>query len=440
LFALILASFVFSLGRLTVYAATEAKLLTYSAGAVAISEIAVIVSLSILGKYILQNSVENFWLVLTVFAIGLTHIVGTILFEAILKSWHLEPIHQSLFQRVVSLAFTLFVYLGLGWGLHALTKNRKEVGLAREILAVLFNNQIELNREIRDARTYAIREVSLEIQSSLGTIESYKAAGVVDHDLEKSLNHLQDLLQKIQGRVNSIAGQFPSPVGRQQGFPKFRYSSGTVFSTGIGPNQIFPGLVAIVSFFGFCSWLSYFLTSLHAAFWGVTLSVISFGIFFGYNKFIASKLVTKALVVRVLVFETLIIFYLFFWLLILGFFAGANYESYGGALAYAVIPFLFFNSGVVMSGFIFSSQEQRAQLTEHAVLLKMELVDLEIVRKNEDKVWKSLFTGDISVSPTTASVILRDATLSNDQNRVVLTLIKVSELWNSLLVTITNVT
>jgi hypothetical protein len=61
------------------------------------------------------------------------------------------------------------------------------------------------------------------------------------------------------------------------------------------------------------------------------------------------------------------------------------------------------------------------------------MADLEKIRSDEDKVWKSLFVGDIALSPTTASVILRDATLTKDYDRVVAAIPNVNALWNIVL-------
>jgi hypothetical protein len=61
------------------------------------------------------------------------------------------------------------------------------------------------------------------------------------------------------------------------------------------------------------------------------------------------------------------------------------------------------------------------------------MADLEKIRSEEDKIWKSLFVGDIALSPTTASVILRDATLTKDDDRVVAAIPNVNTLWKSVL-------
>ena len=44
-----------------------------------------------------------------------------------------------------------------------------------------------------------------------------------------------------------------------------------------------------------------------------------------------------------------------------------------------------------------------------------------------------MFVGDIALSPTTASVILRDATLTKDQERVAAAVPNVHALWKSVL-------
>jgi hypothetical protein len=163
------------------------------------------------------------------------------------------------------------------------------------------------------------------------------------------------------------------------------------------------------------------------------LSASSFAIFWAYEKYLVKQLVAQPVFIRVLVYEVIVIAYLFFWLVILGFFAGDNSEAYGAALAYAAIPFVFFNGGAGLGGIVRLSQEHRDNLTTNASTLRKVMAELEQIRSREDKVWKSLFIGDIALSPTTASVILRDATLTKDHDRVVAAIPNVNALWTSVL-------
>jgi hypothetical protein len=94
----------------------------------------------------------------------------------------------------------------------------------------------------------------------------------------------------------------------------------------------------------------------------------------------------------------------------------------------------------VLGGFISSSQEQREQLTEQATTLRRNLAELEQIRNTEDKVWKSLFAGDISLSPTTANVLLRDATKAKDHELVASVMAIVNTAWKSVLVKLSSVT
>jgi hypothetical protein len=179
--------------------------------------------------------------------------------------------------------------------------------------------------------------------------------------------------------------------------------------------------------------LSYFLDEASAFFWGTILSTSSFVIFWAYEKYVVTKVLSLPVYVRVLIYEATVLSYLFFWLVILGFFAGDNSDAYGAALAYAAIPFVFFNGGAVLGGIVTLSQERRESLTAQAGTLRKDMADLEKIRSEEDKIWKSLFVGDIALSPTTASVILRDATLTKDDDRVVAAIPNVNTLWKSVL-------
>jgi hypothetical protein len=440
LIALCLTSIVFSLGKLTAYAADQNGFFSYSASAMALSQSLVIVSLSFFGRALRRVSQERMQIALTLLAILLANIFGSILFETILHSWNLEPITQSFFQRVISLLFSTFLYLGFGWTIRALGRNFAQVKLANELLAELSKKQLELSRDIRDARAFSTRELSLEIQSTLLTIDTFTTSNSVGQKLEAEIGKLKTVFSKIESQLSQIRNRFPGPTGASKNFSIARYSLPEIVSAGIKPNGGLPVLVSTTAFFGFSSWLSFFMDERHAAFWGISLSTMSFGIFFGYEKYISSKLVTRAILIRILVFELFVISYLFFWLLILGYFAGDDSGAYLAALVFAAIPFLFFNAGIVLIGVVTSSQVRREQLVLQASNLRTDLAALERIRSDEDKVWKSLFAGDISLSPTTASVILRDATIAKEQDQVALATTNANALWNSVLVKMANLT
>ena len=433
LVSLSLAALVFSLGRLTVYAADQSQYLIYSLSALAISQTLVVITLSIIGKFLFHAPARKLLPAFVVTAIVIVNVLGTILFELILRSWNLEPIPQSIFQRAISLSFTTFIYLGLGWVSAALDMNFKQVKLGKELLTNLSKQQLELSLTIRDARTFAIREVSLEIQSTRGSLENFAATSDHNPEIDSQIIQLQKTLDEVENRVISISSLFPVKVRVPKVSEKSNYSFFSVVNASTKKNEALPGLISAFAFFGFSSWLSYFLDDAYALLWGTILSISSFVIFWAYEKYVVANVLTQPVSVRVVIYETIVVSYLFFWLVILGFFAGDDSGAYGAALAYAVIPFVFFNGGAVLGGIVTLSQERRESLTAQAGTLRKDMADLEKIRSDEDKVWKSLFVGDIALSPTTASVILRDATLTKDYDRVVAAIPNVNTLWNTVL-------
>lgn len=433
LVSLILASLVFSLGKLTVYAADRSEYLVYILGALAISQILVVITLSLAGKVIFRSALGKFLPGLIVAAILLVNIFGTVLFEAILLSWNLEPVSQSIFQRTISLLFTTFIYLGFGWVSAVLVNNFKQVNLGRELLTALSKQQLELSSIIRDARTFAIREITLEIQSTRGSLEGFEAAKVSNQEIELQIFQLQETLNEVESRVSRVTNRFSGSMRIVKFNSRVNYSASALIDASTKQNMALPGLISSFAFFGFSSWLSYFLVDAHAFFWGTILSASSFILFWFYEKHVVTKVLALPVSIRVFLYESIVIAYLFFWLVILGYFAGDNSGSYSAALAYAVIPFVFFNGGALLGGVVSLSQEHREKLTKQASLLRKDLSDLEQVRRDEDKVWKSLFLGDIALSPTTASVILRDAVLTKDHDRVVAAIPNVNALWKSVL-------
>lgn len=440
IFALSLASLVFSLAKLTVYAADSSGFFVYSACAMAISQSLVVIALSVSGRFIFLISLGKLRTLVVLLAILIANLFGTIAFEEILRSWNLEPIAHTSFQQVISFTFIAFIFLGFGWIFQVLDGNFKQTDLAKELLSGLSNQRIDLIQEIRDARTFSIREVSLEIQSTLGTLDNFNPSSASSQSLLNEIDELRKILGEIEIQINEISNRFPGPVRMPKMYSKVKYSASVVISASTKPDTALPGLIAVVAFLGFCRWLSFFMDALNAAMWSLALSTVSFIVFFVYEKFVATKLMAKPVIVRILVFEFVVSVYLFFWLLVLGYFAGDDSGSYFAALAYAAIPFVFFNIGALLRGVIVSSQDQREHLTKLATSLRKDLADLEHIRSAEEKVWKSLFVGDIALSPTTASVVLRDATLTNDADRIASALTNVIALWDSVLIKISKAT
>jgi hypothetical protein len=433
LFTLSLASLVFSLGKLTAYLADRSEYLIYILSALALSQSLVIVVLAITGKVLFRNTQGTQRSALVVTVILASSFLGSFLFESILRSWNIEPILLSEFQRVLSVLSSTVIFLGFGFVAKILKSNFNQVSLGKELLATLSKQQVELSSTIRDARTYAIREVSLEIQSTRGTLENFLATNDSNQEVDSQVNQLQSTLNEVETRVSNFSNHLPGAVRTAKTYANTRYSFSELVNASTNQNMALPGLVSTFAFLGFSSWLSYFLADTYAFFWGTILSASSFAIFWVYEKYLMKLLVAQPVFIRVLVYEATVIAYLFFWLLILGFFAGDNSGAYRAALGYAAIPFVFFNGGAVLGGVLTLSQNQLGRLTEKASALRRDMADLEQIRSKEDIVWKSLFVGDIALSPTTASVILRDATLTKDQIRVLAAIPNVNSLWKSVL-------
>lgn len=431
--ALSVSSLVFSLGKLTVYAADQSQFIVYILSALAISQSLVVVLLAISGKLVFRFASGKVLPVLVVIAILLVNILGTQQFELILRTWNLEPIPQSLFQRAISLMFTTFIYLGFGWVYAVLSNNFNQVKSAKQLLTSLTKQQLELSLTIRDARNFAIREVSLEIQSTRGTLENFTTASSRIEEIDIQISQLKATLDEVENRIGKFSKRFPDLVRSSKISSRSYFRLSDIIDASTKQNDALPGLISIFAFFGFSSWLSYFLSDSYAFFWGIILSISSFAIFWTYEKRAVSKAISLPVFIRVLIYEALVISYLFFWLLILGYFGGDDSGSYSAALAYAAIPFIFFNGGAVLGGIVTLSQEHLESLTTEAFTLRKDMANLEQLRSDEDNVWKSLFVGDIALSPTTASVILRDATLTKDPELVAKAIPKVNALWKSVL-------
>jgi hypothetical protein len=303
LVALGLATLVFSLGRLTVYSAGQSENLVYILGALALSQSLVVVVLALTGKILFRAPLGKLRPLLVVAVILAASILGTILFESILRSWNLEPISQSWFQRAITLLFSTFIFLGFGWVSAALDNNFNQVNLGKELITTLSKQQLELSLTIKDARTFAIREVSLEIQSTRGTLENFVETSTRSHETDDQITQLQKTLDEVESRVNKISNQFPDYIRIPKINARSRFTFLDVVNASTQQNKALPGLISVFAFFGFSSWLSYFLADVNAFFWGAILSASSFVIFWAYEKYLVKQLVAQPVLIRLLVYE-----------------------------------------------------------------------------------------------------------------------------------------
>jgi hypothetical protein len=131
LFTLSLAALVFSLGKLTAYVADRSEDLVYILSALALSQSLMIVALAVAGKVLFRTTQGVQRSALVVIAIFASSILGSFLFESILRSWNIEPILLSEFQRVVSVLFSTVIFLGLGFVATILKSNLNQVNLGK---------------------------------------------------------------------------------------------------------------------------------------------------------------------------------------------------------------------------------------------------------------------------------------------------------------------
>ncbi len=420
-----------SLNKISVITFSTLDPLIYVASAVILSQMIAIVFLALIGKAISRVINLVLRVTLLVSAYGISNLVANKILELLFNAWSLELVTPSTWQALISVIFSTLIFLGSSWVVHLITGNMNQVSTADGIVDELFRERQRLIQIVNDGRNFAGRELSLEVQASRSALESLESNSGLTEESSADLEALRQTLSKVgmktQASTSSISNRAsgPSQISRKY------YLFNPIIDYLKRENSFLPISMALISLFGFGTWLGYFVDARGIVLWGSTLSLVGYGVFWTYVKLLAPRLVRLPIVFRILFFEVLLIFYLFFWFLLLGFIAGDNSSSYSVALANAIAPFLLFNGAAAIGGVLNSTQIYRAELLVQTSELRISLMELEATRNLEEDIWKSLFAGDIVNSPTTASVMLNDLSVAGDTQKISEALPGILAIWNS---------
>jgi hypothetical protein len=426
-----LASMFIALGATTVAVSASEDPGIYTASAVLLSKAISVTFLVSVGNLILRVKSLSARTVLVITAYFVSSLVANAAMNLLLAAWNINPIERQLWQILFASLFATFIYLGANWSTHAIYENLYQVRTARNILDDLSGQRSELIRSVNEGRIFVARELSLEVQSTLGSIETIESKITVSGINSGELDQLKSSLSEVTVRVSALSQRFPDSTQQTKSNLNPRHTLRYFLESVTSENRYLPALMALLSLFGLGTWLGYLTDSTNILIWGSVLSLVGFVVFWLYLKILIPLIPRRMIMLRITVLEMLLLLYLFFWFVLIGFITGDNATAYGVALANSVIPFITFNAAVVLGGVLRTTQAQRSQLLAQAMELRAALKEIEELRKTEESLWKILFAGDIASSPTTASVMLRDVSLSGDQTRLAELLPNVVTIWSS---------
>ena len=429
--SLLLATTFVTLNRISVIAFEVSDPLIYVASAVILSQLFALVFLFLSGRPILRvtNLAFRTGLVVTLFFVSA--ILANIILKLLLQAWGIEQITPPQWQIVINLIFITLIFLGISWVVNFISANLNQVTIASEIVDELFRERKRLIQAINDGRSFRGREISLEVAASRTAAELFETKYELAEADFAALDTLKFSLSQAEVSARDSTASIPNRVSQAKHFSGKSNSLDFILDGVKKENSYLPISMAAISLFGLISWLGYFVDTRSIVLWGSVLCLIGYAIFWIYIKLVAPKLLRLSFVFRVICFELLLITYLFFWLLLLGFIAGDSSSSYSTALVNAIIPFLLFNGASVTGGILHSTQIHRAELHMQALELRISLKELEALRALEENIWKSLFAGDIGHSPTTASVMLQDLTVTGNGQKLSEVLSSVIAIWKS---------
>ena len=427
--AVVLASVVVTLARFTAYSQSPSKELAYFIGALIVSQLFAAGFLLVISSLLVKIPRTRDRADLVIAASLFSNVIWWIAMDTVLAQWQVTQVEYTQWQILSGLIFSSFTVIGFSLGINLFYENIELEKNANEIVSKLQIKMIKTRQDIKDTRAFLSRELSLEVQATSESLETMRDALTLNDTVVSKVAELSEALNAVTVFNRNMVKRYPAGSKSPESFPKIIYNARYIIASGTQRNKLLPIALGIVSIFGLSGWFKYSFESVGVFARVALLTSLGFVLFWVYERLFMPVLINFASWFRLFTFELTVIFYLLFWILIIGYISGDQQVGYNLAFASAVIPFTLLNVAAFGSGLIASSQRYRAALAELAETLTQELTKLEVVKNIESETFRSIFGGDLERSPTSASLILREAASNSDYQLQMIAIEKATEVW-----------
>jgi hypothetical protein len=413
-YSLIVVSTVATIGTLSIYTSYDAENFFVTLTILGIVQFVALLPLVVIAPLVRSITQLSCRLAAVIGSYVLVNVIRSLLLDTLLINWGIETESRLAFRLYSNVIFLSILMTAFAWGADLVSDDLMQVSTDEESINSNKQKLSIVTSEIDQARTYVSRELSLEISATQTELADYESRANLDDGQRRSIGEFRLLLDQVSAKLSTLA-KLGSGVrsAAEVNIPQ-RYSLRKVVDASTYVSPYVPSLMGGLSFVALAGWLGYFVDRLTALRWAAYLGAYSFVIYWLYRRFLLPWMRKRSTYVRLAIFEISLAPFVFFWLALLGYLAGDDSETYGIAGANSISVFIFANIATFVSGVLASASEYREALESSSKLLGDEIAELQATKIREENIWKEFFAGDISNSPTTATVRIREAVAERD--------------------------
>ena len=427
--AVVLASIVVTLARFTAYSQSPREVLAYIIGALIFSQLVAAGFLVVIRTLLFRISRPRDRADFVIAASLFSNVIWWLTMDFALAQWRVIQVEYTQWQILSGLIFSSFTVIGFSLAINLGYENIELERDANEKVNKLQIAIIKVLQEIRDARTFLSRELGLEVQATRESLENITETLLSRDSQITGAAELNEVLNAVTVSNRNVFLRYPARSKPPESLPKIIHNTRYVVESGTQRNKLLPIALGVVSIFGLSGWFKYSLESVEVFVRVALLSALGYVLFWVYERLLMPVLINFASWFRLITFELAVVFYLWLWILTIGYLSGDQQIGYRFAIASALIPFALLNVAAFGSGLIASSQKYRVELAKLADSLSQELRQLEEVKNTEAETFRSIFGGYLEFSPTAASVTMREAIFGGSDTQQLEAIKKATEIW-----------
>ncbi len=323
-------------------------------------------------------------------------------------------------------------FIGSAWVMNM--RERSAMHLA-ELMArgeALSKELGELTDLYTEHRSYGERELSLEISSARQLLDSIDSDSHLLRHHSSIVERLQSAVHHASQAVRAMSQNSQSQLTSISAIPA-PFSFSNVVDRVTSSRGVSPLFVSVTGFFFAITYATDYDPEGNPLLSSLGIGFVLFAILWTFRAGVLPKIASWRRYARVLIFEIVVLLASSWWALMV------SRGDYVITLPVALPLISAVTSVVLMNIMAFTQSfiEQRAdyaravefrnQEIEHAV------AEIRSTMALEESTWKSMFVGNISRTPTAATVLLRTVIENPTSDNVEQSLLKVIDIWESVL-------
>lgn len=323
-------------------------------------------------------------------------------------------------------------FIGSAWVMNVRERSAMHLAELMTRAEALSKELGELRDLYTEQRSYGERELSLEISSARQLLDAIDADSDLVRQHSSIVERLQSAVHHASQAVRAMSQNSQSQLTSISPIPA-PFSFSNVVDRVTSLRGASPWFVSVTGFFFAITYATDYDPEGNPLLSSLGIGFVLFAILWTFRVGVLPKIASWRRYTRVLVFEIVVSLASTWWALMVSRGEYANTLPFALPLISAVTSVVLMNIMAFTQSFI----EQRAdyaravecrnQEIEHAV------AEIRSTMALEESTWKSMFVGNISRTPTAATVLLRTVVENPTSDTVEQSLLKVIDIWESVL-------